>query len=351
MAAIGRSRHVPIGDDVGPVPPRTGPVPPARPSPGAAHERRPCQGLPPGHARARDRRTGDRHVSRPVRVAPRRREAPGGRRRRDGPAGDRPDRRRCAKRDGRRVHLGRRRPDPRRDDHRVGLDPGLARLSLPGDRAVHLPEAAPAHRGRPDASAQPPLGAAHDGRADVAAPGAGRRGHRRGPTGVSRGERSAHRRPQERRRLGRRSVASAVHRVSAPAAPRIRAVVFDLGGVLIDWDPRHLYRTIFADETAMEDFLKTVTTPEWNRAQDAGRPWAEAVEELIARHPERREQIEAYRTRWMEMLGDPIQPTVDILDELRAVDVALYALSNWSAETFPVARPRYHFLEWFDGIV
>jgi 2-haloacid dehalogenase len=139
--------------------------------------------------------------------------------------------------------------------------------------------------------------------------------------------------------------------VSAPAAPRIRAVVFDLGGVLIDWDPRHLYRTIFADETAMEDFLRTVTTPEWNRAQDAGRPWAEAVEELIARHPERREQIEAYRTRWMEMLGDAIQPTVDILDELRATDVDLYALSNWSAETFPVARPRYPFLEWFDGIV
>jgi 2-haloacid dehalogenase len=139
--------------------------------------------------------------------------------------------------------------------------------------------------------------------------------------------------------------------VSAAAAPRIRAVVFDLGGVLIDWDPRHLYRTIFADETAMEDFLKTVTTPEWNRAQDAGRPWAEAVEELVARHPERREQIEAYRTRWTEMLGDASQPTVDILDELRATDVDLYALSNWSAETFPVARPRYPFLEWFDGIV
>jgi len=139
--------------------------------------------------------------------------------------------------------------------------------------------------------------------------------------------------------------------VSAPAAPTIRAAVFDLGGVLIDWDPRHLYRTIFADETAMEDFLRTVTTPEWNRAQDAGRPWAEAVEELIARHPERREQIEAYRTRWTEMLGDPIQATVEILEELRGTDVALYALSNWSAETFPVARPRYPFLEWFDGIV
>ena len=139
--------------------------------------------------------------------------------------------------------------------------------------------------------------------------------------------------------------------MSAGRARTIRAVVFDLGGVLIDWNPRHLYRTIFADETAMEDFLRTVTTPEWNRAQDAGRPWAEAVEELVARHPERRELIEAYRHRWTEMLGDAIQPTVDILDELRAADVRVYALSNWSAETFPVARPRYPFLEWFDGIV
>jgi 2-haloacid dehalogenase len=131
----------------------------------------------------------------------------------------------------------------------------------------------------------------------------------------------------------------------------IAAVVFDLGGVLIDWDPRHLYRTLFDDEEAMEDFLATVTTSEWNRAQDAGRPWSEAVEELAARHPERRELIEAYWRRWPEMLGDAIAPTVRVLDELRSTNVGLYALSNWSAETFPVARPRYPFLEWFDGIV
>lgn len=133
--------------------------------------------------------------------------------------------------------------------------------------------------------------------------------------------------------------------------PLVTAVVFDLGGVLIDWDPRYLYRTLFADEVAMEDFLTTVTTPEWNRAQDAGRPWSEAVEELAARHPEKRELIEAYRGRWPEMLGGPIEPTVDILRDLRATAVRLYALSNWSAETFAIARPRYPFLEWFDGIV
>jgi 2-haloacid dehalogenase len=132
---------------------------------------------------------------------------------------------------------------------------------------------------------------------------------------------------------------------------RISAVVFDLGGVLIDWDPRYLYRTLFDDEAAMEEFLATVTTQEWNRGQDAGRPWSEAVEELVEQHPDRRDLIEAYWRRWPETLGDAIEPTVTILDELRSTGMRLFALSNWSGETFPVARPRYPFLEWFDGIV
>ncbi len=131
----------------------------------------------------------------------------------------------------------------------------------------------------------------------------------------------------------------------------ISAVVFDLGGVLIDWDPRYLYRTLFDDEAAMEDFLATVTTPEWNRAQDAGRPWAEAVEELVALHPERRDLIAAYRERWHEMLGGANEPVVEILDGLRRNGARLFALTNWSGETFPVARPQYPFLEWFEGIV
>jgi 2-haloacid dehalogenase len=139
--------------------------------------------------------------------------------------------------------------------------------------------------------------------------------------------------------------------MAQPVAPAISAVVFDLGGVLIDWDPRYLYRTLFDNEAEMEDFLATVTTPDWNRAQDAGRSWAEAVEELAQRHPERRELIEAYWNRWHETLGDAIGPTVEVLDELREAGVRLYALTNWSGETFPVARPRFPFLEWFEGIV
>ncbi len=133
--------------------------------------------------------------------------------------------------------------------------------------------------------------------------------------------------------------------------PWITAVAFDLGGVLIDWDPRYLYRTLFDDEPAMEDFLATVTTHEWNQAQDAGRPWAEAIQALAESHPEQRDLIEAYWLRWPETLGDAIEPTVELLDELRSTGIRLYALSNWSGETFPLARPRYPFLEWFDGIV
>jgi 2-haloacid dehalogenase len=130
------------------------------------------------------------------------------------------------------------------------------------------------------------------------------------------------------------------------------AVVFDLGGVLIDWDPRYLYRSLFGgNEEAMETFLAEVTTPEWNQQQDAGRPWTEAIESLSREHPERRELISAYWHRWPETLGEAIEPTVEILGELRRAGVRLFALSNWSAETFPIARPRYPFLEWFEGIV
>ena len=132
---------------------------------------------------------------------------------------------------------------------------------------------------------------------------------------------------------------------------RPTTVTFDLGGVLIDWNPRYLYQKLFDDEAEMERFLAEVTTQEWNAAQDAGRPWSEAVEVLTAKFPDHRDLIDAYHTRWPEMLGEAIHGTVAILDELRARGVRLYALSNWSTETFPVALERYPFLGWFDGIV
>jgi 2-haloacid dehalogenase len=132
---------------------------------------------------------------------------------------------------------------------------------------------------------------------------------------------------------------------------QITAVVFDLGGVLIDWNPRYLYRRLFDDEGAMERFLSQVCTPEWNARFDAGRPFAEGVAELIASHPDQAELIAAYQLRWAEMLGEAIDGTVAILHELRRAGHRTYALSNWSAETFPVTRPRFPFLDQMDGIL
>jgi 2-haloacid dehalogenase len=130
------------------------------------------------------------------------------------------------------------------------------------------------------------------------------------------------------------------------------AVVFDLGGVLIDWDPRYLYRSLFnGDDLAMERFLAEVCTPAWNLEQDAGRPWREAVDMLAELNPGRRDLIAAYDERWSEMLGGPVDQTVEVMADLRRAGVRLAALSNWSAEKFPIARSRYPFLGWFEAIV
>ncbi|HEX6093264.1 MAG TPA: HAD family phosphatase, partial [Dongiaceae bacterium] len=98
----------------------------------------------------------------------------------------------------------------------------------------------------------------------------------------------------------------------------IRSVVFDLGGVLIDWNPRYLYRKLFAgDDAAMEHFLTHVCNNAWNLAQDGGRTWADAIEVLSAEHPQHRPLISAYRERWDEMLNGPIHGTVEVLAELK----------------------------------
>jgi len=114
-------------------------------------------------------------------------------------------------------------------------------------------------------------------------------------------------------------------------------VVFDLGGVLIDWDPRYLYRKLFrGDETAIEHLLSTVCTREWNLAQDAGRSFAEGARLLKRQHPDKAELIDAYGARFDEMMAGPIAGTVEILAELRDRGAPLYSLTNWSAE--PIAR-------------
>lgn len=135
--------------------------------------------------------------------------------------------------------------------------------------------------------------------------------------------------------------------MSAP----IGTVIFDLGNVLIAWDPRLLYRQLFDDEEEMEWFLREVCNSAWNEQQDAGRSWAEGTALLHAKFPDYVPLIDAYRQRWVETLGGMIDGSVALLAELNARGVRLLALTNWSQETFPVARRLFPFLQWFEGIV
>ena len=132
----------------------------------------------------------------------------------------------------------------------------------------------------------------------------------------------------------------------------IDTIIFDLGGVLIDWNPRYVYRKIFKTEQEIEWFLENVTTPDWNENQDAGYPLHKATEELVAKHPEWEPEIKAYYGRWLEMLGGQIHETVEILQQLKHTGkYRLYALTNWSAETFPHALERFEFFKLFEGVV
>ena len=125
-----------------------------------------------------------------------------------------------------------------------------------------------------------------------------------------------------------------------------KAAVFDLGGVLIHWDPRLLYRKMLPTDVEVEHFLSTVCTPEWNARQDAGRPIDQGIAELVSQFPDRTALIEAWRDRFAEMLA-PMAESVDLLRQLHEREVPIYALSNWGAETFGVARNLFPFLEWF----
>ncbi len=132
----------------------------------------------------------------------------------------------------------------------------------------------------------------------------------------------------------------------------IETVIFDLGGVLIDWNPRHLYRKIFEEEQVMEDFLNEVCNSEWNERQDKGRSFSEAVLLKQKEFPEFHDAIAAFHSRWTEMISGPIVGTVELLSEISTKrSIRLYALTNWSAETFPYALANFDFLRIFEGIL
>jgi 2-haloacid dehalogenase len=131
----------------------------------------------------------------------------------------------------------------------------------------------------------------------------------------------------------------------------IDTIIFDLGGVLIVWNPKYLYSQLFNDEEKMNYFFQNICTSEWNEEQDAGRTLKEGTEWLVAKYPYHEEHIRAFYGRWEEMLKGPIEETVQIFENLKHLKLRTYALTNWSEETFSIALKRFEFLKWFDGIV
>lgn len=131
------------------------------------------------------------------------------------------------------------------------------------------------------------------------------------------------------------------------------SIIWDLGGVLIDWQPNYVYREDYFGTTEERDyFFRHICTSDWNENQDAGYPIALATAEKIAEHPKWESAIRDFYGRWEEMLGGPIEASVDVFRDLRSTGrYKFFALTNWSAETFPVALARYEFLHWFDGRV
>lgn len=133
----------------------------------------------------------------------------------------------------------------------------------------------------------------------------------------------------------------------------LNTIIFDLGGVLIDWNPDYVYdENYFESPELKKYFFENICTSDWNENQDAGYPLDKATEEKLLEFPEWEKPIRDFYSRWVEMLGGPIQGTVDIFKKLKENEsLKFYALTNWSAETFPIALDRFDFLQWFDGRV
>lgn len=129
------------------------------------------------------------------------------------------------------------------------------------------------------------------------------------------------------------------------------AMIFDLGNVLIDWNPRYLYKKMFDDPVRMEWFLANICTMPWNSQLDAGASFAAETARLSKLYPEYKTFIDAYHTRWDEMVVGAIDGTVAIFKELKARGVPCFALSNWSDEKYQTTKHRFDFLQWFDGLV
>jgi 2-haloacid dehalogenase len=130
----------------------------------------------------------------------------------------------------------------------------------------------------------------------------------------------------------------------------IKNIVFDFGGVLIDWNPRYFYKDVFRDKSEMEFFLSNICSSEWIQKQDAGYPFSEATKELQNQFPKYKNEIEMYHTNWKIMLRGEIIENTKLLKPLKT-KYRLFGLTNWSAEEFFIVFERYLFFKNFEGIV
>ena len=130
----------------------------------------------------------------------------------------------------------------------------------------------------------------------------------------------------------------------------IRNIIFDFGGVLVDWNPQYLFKDVFSDRSELDHFLENICTPDWNEKQDAGRSLSEAIRTLQESYPKYHDEIRLYYDEWTTMLGGPIEQNVALLKPLK-MRYRLFGLTNWSAETFPIAYDLYPLFQEFEGIV
>lgn len=132
---------------------------------------------------------------------------------------------------------------------------------------------------------------------------------------------------------------------------KIDTIIFDFGGVLVDWNPHYLYDSYFSDTKKTDYFLTNICTPEWNAQMDGGKPFADGIAEKIAEHPEYEKEIRIYWTDWKQMMGNQIDGMQELLQDLKTAGYHIYGLSNWSAETFYQIRSKYPIFDLLDGFV
>ena len=149
-----------------------------------------------------------------------------------------------------------------------------------------------------------------------------------------------------------RSCAEIIHATIGRMTSPIKAIIFDFGNVLLEWNPRYVYQRFFPDDPdGMEQFLNEVRFMEWNLLQDKGRPFTEGVAVLSNEFPHYSHLIQAYHDHWIDSLGESLAGTVEIMKELKRAGYSLYGLSNWSAETFPTVRRKHDFFDLLDDMV